>query len=90
MTIAGTYIIKPLKKPEVTKSGIFLPGSMTEEINRGEILFVGAGKAKNQPEVSVGDQVVFLHKSYKLRRFELEGDGVIRCNFEDILLIDKQ
>ena len=87
-TIAGTLIIR--LKDKKTSSLLILPDSMTKEENIGVVLFVGAGKAKMPPEVEPGDEVVFMHKSHKIRDFILEDEPVKRINFEDVYLINKK
>ena len=85
MVIANTILLK-LEKKALTKSGIILPDSMVEENNIGQVIAVGSGEA----EVEVGDSVVFMHKSHRVRRFVLEGEDVIRIDFSDAYLIDKK
>ena len=89
MTISGTIIIRDDDAPPITKGGIWLPESMQTENNIGTVLFVGAGKDKKPPEVEVGDHVVYMHKSHRIRSFELEGEDVKRIDFEDVFMIEK-
>ncbi len=90
MTIAGTIIIRDNPTPPITKGGIWLPESMQTENNIAEVLFVGAAKGDKTPEVEVGGHVVYMHKSHRIRSFELEGENVKRINFEDVFMIEKK
>lgn len=90
MVIAGNVIVKRNAAPNETKSGIWLPESMTTELNIATVLHVGAAEGKMTPEMAPGDTVVFNHKTHRKQEFHLEGEDVVEVGFEDIYLIHKK
>ena len=90
MIIQGTILIELDQAKKVTKGGILLPEAMATENNIATVLEVGAATENMEPEVSVGDQIVFNHKSYRKKEFELDGKDVARIGFQDVFLINKK
>ncbi len=56
-------VVKPIKPKETTDSGIILSVKMTDKIEKGEVLLVGAGLVKDgvliPSQVKIGDTVAF-------------------------------
>ena len=90
MILPGNIILKRNQAEAVTPSGIVLPESMTEELNIGTVIHVGEGKGKMAPEVSIGDTVVFSHKTIRKQEFNLHNEDVVELGFQDIYLIKKK
>lgn len=90
MIIAGTVLLTLNAGPSETKSGIWLPQSMTTEPNIGTVKHVGSSTSKMGAEVEPGDTVVFNHKTHRKREFHMDGEDCIRVGFEDIYLIHKK
>lgn len=90
MIIAGTVLLTLNAAPNETKSGIWLPQSMTTEPNIGTVKHVGAATSTMMVEVEPGDTVVFNHKTHRKRDFHMDGEDFVRVGFEDIYLIQKQ
>ena len=62
--MADRVLVKPTEKEEMTKSGIYLPDTVKEKPQEGEVLAVGPGKmsddGKRVPmDIKVGDIVVY-------------------------------
>lgn len=90
MIIAGTILIELSTAKTETKSGLLLPPSMVMENNIGTVIETGKGKNPDMPqEVKRGDTVVFNHKSFRNKSFELEGRSVTLISQVDIFLINK-
>jgi len=89
MTIAGTVLLTLNAAPSETKSGIWLPASMTTEPNIGTVKYVGSSTRVMKAEVEPGDTIVFNHKTHRRRDFHMDGEDFIRVGFEDIYLIHK-
>ena len=89
MILPGNIILRRNPAEAVTKSGIILPESMTEELNIGTVIHVGEAKGEMKPEVVPGDVVVFSHKTIRKMEFALDGEDVVELGFQDIYLIKK-
>jgi chaperonin GroES len=61
--LGDKIVVKPLERQEMTKSGIYIPETVKEKPQEGEVLAVGLGKyidGKLVPlDVKVGDKVLF-------------------------------
>ncbi len=62
--LADRVIVKPSEKEEMTKSGIYLPDTVKEKPQEGEVLAVGPGRLSDDGkrlalDVKVGDIVVY-------------------------------
>lgn len=90
MIIAGTILLKLEAAPNITKSGIWLPESMTTEQNIGTVKHVGADTLKMKAEVAPGDKIVFNHKTHRKREFNMDDEDLVRIGFEDVYLIQKE
>lgn len=76
--LGDRVVVKPLKKEEVTASGIVLPDTVDKEQKaEGEVMAIGPGKLldsgeRSPLEVAIGDTVLFE----KWGGEEVEIDGV--------------
>ena len=87
----SNVIVKPLKKEEITKSGIVLPDTVDKEkAERGEVVAIGSGKVLDSGQVApmtvkVGDQVMF--KKYTPDEIKVDGEEYLVLNESDIIAI---
>lgn len=90
--LSNKVVIEPAEAQTVTKSGIVLPESASDEKPRvGTIVAVGPGKWDEDGEkripmsVQVGDQVLF--KKYGLDEVELDGKEYLVGDEDDIVAV---
>lgn len=83
--LAGYVVVKRMEEASVTVSGIILTDSAKEKPQRGEVMAVGAGKEEKQPQVKVGQKVLF--KKYGPTEVDFEGQEMLLLEEEDILAI---
>jgi chaperonin GroES len=81
-------VVEPLDAPEKTTGGILLPDTAKEKPQRGLVLAVGPGKARDNGErapvsVQKGDEVIFGR--YSGSDVEVEGKEVKIMRESDIL-----
>jgi|SRR5579862_2569432 len=81
-------VIKRLEAEERTSGGIVLPDTAKEKPQKGEVLAVGPGKQMDngrraEPEVKVGDQVLF--GKYSGTEVKVSGEEVIIMRESDLL-----
>ncbi|MFA4999887.1 MAG: co-chaperone GroES [Patescibacteria group bacterium] len=87
----NNVVVKPLKKEEMTKSGIVLPETMDKEKpERGEVVAVGVGRQLDNGQVAlmtvkVGDQVMF--KKYSPDEVKIDGEEYLVLSESDIIAI---
>jgi chaperonin GroES len=87
----NNVVLKPLKKEEMTKSGLVLPDSSDKEKpERGEVVAVGSGKILDNGQllpltVKVGDKVIF--KKYSPDEFKENGEEYLVLSESDIIAI---
>lgn len=89
--LGDRVVVKPLTQEEVTKSGILLPDTVEKEKKEeGEVVAVGPGRVndqgrRNQPEVNVGDRVLF--GKYAGEDVEVDGIEYKVLKEEDVLAV---
>ena len=88
--LGDRVLVRPTQREEVTKSGIVLPDTAKEKLQRGEVIAVGAGKinedGSRQPvDVKTGDQVLFA--KYAGTELKIEDDEFLILSEKDILAI---
>ncbi len=89
--LGNNVVVEPVKKEEVTASGIVLPsGSDKEEKGQGKVIAVGTGKllengTRSAMEVKVGDIVIF--KSWGGEKVELDREEYKIVSADDILAV---
>lgn len=89
--LGDRIVVKPLKKEEVTASGIVLPDTVEKEKKaEGEVVAVGPGKmlesgARSQMEVNVGDRVLF--EKWGGEDVEVDGDEYKIVSQDKVLAI---
>lgn len=89
--LSNNVIVKPLKKEEMTKSGIVLPDTVDKDRpERGEIIACGPGKILDNGQlqamsVQVGNQVIF--KKYSPDEIKIDGEEYLVLSESDIVAI---
>lgn len=83
--LAGYVVVKRLEEASKTPTGIYLTESAKEKPQRGEVKAVGAGKEGKEPQVKVGQTVLF--KKYGPTEVEVDGEEMLMLEEEDILAI---
>lgn len=86
--LADRVVVKPLEPVEKTKGGIYVPDTVKEKPQEGEIVAVGPGKVSDsgsliKPEVKVGDKV--LYGKYSGTEVTVEGEEYLIVRESDIL-----
>ena len=77
-------LLKPLKKEERTKSGIYLPKDSDKDKKEGIVEDIGTDKdGKLLMHLKKGDHV--LYGGYSNEEFEIHGETFIFVDFKDIL-----
>ncbi len=88
---AGHLLIQPLEKETKTASGIYLPDSVGEKPQKGQVLAVGgdevtdSGKIKKSP-VKLNDIVIY--KKWGGNEVKVDGVEYMFVKFEDILAVE--
>ena len=83
--LAGYVVVKREEEASQTSSGIYLTDAAKEKPQRGEVMAVGAGKEGKEPQVKVGQKVLF--KKYGPTEVEMDGQEMLLLEEEDILAI---
>ncbi|NPV28957.1 MAG: co-chaperone GroES [Firmicutes bacterium] len=83
-------VVKPLSREEKTEGGIILPDTAKEKPQEGEVIAVGPGRllengTRVQPEVKVGDRVVYA--KYGGTEVKIEGVEYLIMRESDILAV---
>ncbi len=73
-------LIKPLKREEKTKSGIYLPKG-SDEKKEGEV--VELGNLKEATPLKKGDRI--LYGGYSSEEFEIEGQKYLIIELKDVI-----
>jgi len=86
---ATAFVVKPLEREEVTKSGIVLPDTAKEKPQQGEVLAVGRAASSTPASASCpvkqGEKVLFA--KIRVTEFKLEQDELLILRESDILAI---
>lgn len=84
--VGDRLIVKPIKKAEVTSSGIVLPDTVEKEQKaEGEILSVGNGEKISKLSLSAGQKVIY--KKYGGEEVEIEKTEYKILDHDDVLAI---
>lgn len=84
--VGDRVIVKPLKKEEVTKTGIVLPDTVDKEQKaEGEVLAVGTGEKVTKLNLVKGQKVIY--KKYGGEEVEIEKEDYKILDHDDVLAI---
>jgi len=84
-------LVEPIKQEKVTKGGIYIPDTASEERPmRGKVIAVGPGKMNDKGErmpisVKVGDEVIF--KKYAPDEIKIDDKEYYFIKDDDILAV---
>jgi len=86
--LADRLVIKPIEREEVTKGGIYLPDTVKEKPQEGEVIAVGPGRlsedGKRIPmDIKVGDRVIYT--KYGGTEIKIEDEELIILRESDVL-----
>ena len=86
--LADRVVIKPIEREEKTKGGIFLPDTVKEKPQEGEVIAVGPGRLSEDGkriamDVKVGDVVIY--RKYGGTEYKIEDEEVIILSENEIL-----
>ncbi|MFA5109062.1 MAG: co-chaperone GroES [Patescibacteria group bacterium] len=87
----NNVIVKPSKNEEMTKSGIVLPDTASQEKpEKGEVLAIGSGRILDNGQtaamtVKVGDKIIF--KKYSPDEIKIDGEDYLVLSENDIIAI---
>ena len=76
-------LIKPPKKEEKTKGGIYIPDSAKEDKKEGEVVAAGQYKDGKDLPLKQGDKV--LYGGYSSDDVEVDGEKYVFVEFKDVL-----
>ena len=90
-------LIRPASEKEKTRSGIIIPDVAKEKPHEGEVLAIGQGRYKEEPEgkgkviekkfiptvVKPGDHV--LYEKYGVTNVEIDGEELVLVHEDNIL-----
>ena len=86
--LADRVVVKPIEKEEKTKSGIYLPDTVKEKPQEGEVVAVGPGRLSEDGkrvamDVKVGDRV--LYAKYGGTEIKVDDEELMILRESDIL-----
>ena len=86
--LGDRIVVRPIKRDEVTKSGIVLPDTAKEKPQEGEVIAVGPGKLSDvgkrlEMEVKKGDKV--MYGKYAGTEIKIDGEEVLILRDSDVL-----
>ena len=81
-------VVRPKPQEEMSSGGIFLPDTIQERPQEGEVVAAGPGRVLNngkrvEMEVKVGDQVIY--SKYSGTEFQLEDEELLIMGANDVL-----
>jgi chaperonin GroES len=88
--LGDRVLIKALERGELTKGGLYLPDTVTEKPQEGEVQGVGPGRILDNGhpaamDLKAGDRVVFA--KYGGTEFKMDGQDVLILREADILAV---
>ena len=86
--MADRVLVKPIEKEEMTKSGIYIPDTVKEKPQEGEVIAVGPGKMSEDGkriamDIKVGDTVIYA--KYGGTEIKVDDGELIILRESDIL-----
>ena len=86
--MADRIVIRPTKREETTKGGIFLPDTARERPQEGEVVAVGPGRYLNtgkrmEMELKAGDKVIY--SKYAGTEIEVDDEELLVLGSNDVL-----
>ena len=86
--LGDRIVVRPKPQEEMSSGGIFLPDTIQERPQEGEVVAAGPGRVLNngnrvEMEVKVGDQVIY--SKYSGTEFQLEDEELLIMGASDVL-----
>ena len=86
--MADRVVVRPIEKEEKTKSGIYLPDTVREKPQEGEVVAVGPGRLSEDGkriamDVKVGDTVIYA--KYGGSEIKIDDEELMILRESDIL-----
>ena len=86
--MSDRVVIRPTQQEEMTKSGIFLPDTVKERPQEGEVVAVGPGRYLNngkrmEMEIKSGDKVIY--SKYAGTEIQVEDEELLVVGSNDVL-----
>jgi len=86
--IADRIVILPLEREQTTKGGIYLPDTVKEKPQEGEVIAVGPGRVSDDGtripmELAVGDRVIY--SKYAGTEYKVGDDEYLILRDSDVL-----
>lgn len=91
--LGDRVVLRPVKREEVTKSGIVLPDTAQEKPQRGVVVAKGKGRilddgSKIEIDLNEGDEVLFA--KYAGTEFKVDDEELLVISEKDILAVVSQ
>ena len=91
--LSDRLVVKPIQKEEMTKGGIFIPDTVKEKPQEGEVVAVGPGRMTDDGkriamDVKVGDRIIY--SKYGGSEIKIDDIEMIILRESDILAIKKE
>jgi chaperonin GroES len=91
--LGDRVVLQPVKREEVTKSGIVLPDTAQEKPQRGKVIAKGKGRilddgSKIEIDLNEGDEVLFA--KYAGTEFKVDDEEYLVISEKDILAVVSQ
>jgi chaperonin GroES len=86
--MADRVVVRPAKQEETTKSGIFIPDTVQERPQEGEVVAVGPGRyldngKRLNMELKVGDKIIY--SKYAGTEIKVEEEDLLVLGTNDVL-----
>jgi chaperonin GroES len=86
--MADRIVVRPTKQEATTKSGIFLPDTVQQRPQEGEVVAIGPGRylatgKRLDMEVQVGDKVIY--SKYAGTEINVEDEELLVLGVNDVL-----
>jgi chaperonin GroES len=93
LPLSDRLVVKPIQKEEMTKGGIFIPDTVKEKPQEGEVVAVGPGRMTDDGkriamDLKVGDRIIY--SKYGGSEIKIEDVEMIILRESDILAIKKE
>ncbi len=86
--LADRLVVRPIEREEKTKTGIYLPDTVKEKPQEGEVIAVGPGRLSDEGkriamDVKVGDTVIYA--KYGGTEIKIDDEELVILRESDIL-----
>ena len=90
--LSDRVVVRALEEAELMRGGLYIPDTVKEKPQQGEIMAVGPGKVSDQgdriaPDVKAGDKV--LYGKYSGTEVTVDGEQYLILRESDVLAVLK-